>query len=330
MMNLVVEKEYSAWESPCDCRTLLEKMTANWHQRAQVARVKKKAEQESNPEWIFNETKDDFRNDLLPFKDHPDFLEAPVEMQKKILTCGWLAYNEKTVDIECKIVTPACNHIIYREIPGVDDGVYQQIASDTLTDEAYHIQLVVTACRIARERRGLQSLKLPSFNLVKNMLWEQERCCEPWQKILIQIATATVSEVFISDYLDLLADDATIQPLNRLTVNTHRLDEMAHSSIFKNLAKCIYSQLNREQKEFFMEILPKPVFWFANSELDVWKTMLEQVGFQKTDRVIADCADAEVNLMRIDYSGVTKLAEELGILNSSRGIDSFGSAGLLN
>ncbi|WP_364305814.1 diiron oxygenase [Moorena sp. SIO4A5] len=181
------------------------------------------------------------------------------------------------------------------------------------------------------EAKGLESLKLPDFNLVIKMRQEQDRWSEDWQKIIVQLVTAIVSEVFISDYLKLLAEDSTIQPFNRLTVDMHRRDEMAHSPIFKNLAKLVYSKLTKQQKEFFMEMLPKPVNWFANIELGVWEAMLAQIGFPHTKEVIGDCArDNEVNLMRIDYNGVTKLAKELGILDSQRGLDSFAQANLLN
>lgn len=335
-MNLVQEQEAVRQQENnkqpdiCHCRTLLEKMANNWSRRAQVVKAKQKVQREHQPEMVFDETKDDFRLDLIPFKDHPDFLAAPVELQKKVLSSGWIAYNEKTVDIEAKVVTPVCNHIIYRELPGIDDGVSQEIASDTLTDEAYHTLLVISACRMTREKRGLESLKLPSFNLVKKMEQEQARHSAPWQKMLIQMATAIVSEVFISDYLDLLSTDTTIQPLNRCMVATHRADEMAHSSIFKNLAKCMYSQLNWEQKKFFAQILPQPVTWFANSELDVWQSILKQLQFPKAGQIIADCAAAEVDLIRIDYSDVTALADELGILKFSKALEGFQEKALLN
>jgi P-aminobenzoate N-oxygenase AurF len=306
-------------------RALLEKMGSNWHRRAQV---KKGIEQ--SPELTFDETKDDFRIDLLPFKDHPDFLAAPLEMQKKILSSGWIAYNEKTIDIESKVIAPACNHIIYRSVPGVDDGISQEIASETLVDEAYHVLLVINACRITRKHRGLEQLRLPEFNLVSNMQREQENFSEPWKKILIQVATAIVSEVFISDYLNLLSHDMTIQPFNRLTVATHRRDEMAHSGIFKHLAKCIYTELTPQQKEFFIEVLPKPVLWFANVEFNVWKAMLEQIGFDKAESMIADCAVTDVNLLRIDYTELMTLAQQMGIFDSQLGIDSFGKAGLFS
>ncbi|NEO69842.1 diiron oxygenase [Moorena sp. SIO3H5] len=305
------------------CRNFLQKISNKWPQRAQV----KKQE----PEAKFDPTLKDFRVDLLPFKNHPRFLEASEEVQNKILSCGWLAYNEKTIGIELKIVVPACSDIIYKNVPGTEDEISQKIAIETLTDEAFHVLLVNNACSITRKQRGLESLRLPDFNLVIKMRQEQDRWSEDWQKIIVQLVTAIVSEVFISDYLKLLAEDTTIQPFNRLTVEMHRRDEMAHSPIFKNLAKLVYSKLTKEQKEFFMEMLPKPVNWFANIELGVWEAMLDQIKFPHTKEVIGDCAkDNEVNLMRIDYNGVTKLAEELGILDSQRGFDSFAQANLLN
>lgn len=334
-MNALINQEESTLDfKPQDisrCRALLQKMAENWHQRAQVAQVKHKVEQLNQPQWRFDPNKDDFRIDLLPFKHHPDFQQAPVEVKQKILSCGWLAYNEKTVEIESKIISPACNHIIYQEVPGVEDGISQQIASDTLVDEAYHIQLVISACQVTRQQRNLHKLKLPSFALTTNMYREQSYYAEPWQKILIQVATAIVSEVFISDYLELLAHDREIQPLNQMTVETHRRDEMAHGSIFKNLTKCIYSQLNSTQKEFFVNVLPKPVRWFANTELVVWKSMLQQIDFPHVESVIADCAASnEVNLMSMDYTELISLAEEVGILDSALGIDSFSREGILN
>ena len=312
-------------------RILLKKMTHSWHRRAQVGQVKQKIENERSSEMAFDPNREDFCLDLLPFKNHPDFLAAPLAFRQKALSCGWIAYNEKTVDIEAKVIAPACNHIIYREIPGVDDGTSQLIASDTLVDEAYHIQLVVHACNITRTNRQLQHLRLPSSALVKQMELEKSYHPEPWKKMLVQMATSIVSEVFVSDYLSLLAHDKTIQPVNQLTVYTHLRDERAHHSIFLELAKCLHANLSPEQQIFFAKILPKPVHWFADAELEVWYSMLQQINFPNVKRIIQDtAAEKEVDLLRIDYSDVIKLAKELGVLDSAVGADSFTQAGLFN
>jgi hypothetical protein len=109
---------------------------------------------------------------------------------------------------------------------------------------------------------------------------------------------AIVSEVFISDYLKVLSTEMAIQPFNRLTVDAHRRDELAHGSVFKGLAKCLYGSLNAREREFFIEELPKPVHWFANIELDVWQAMLQQVGFRATDTVISNCRSANEETWR--------------------------------
>jgi hypothetical protein len=57
--------------------------------------------------------------------------------------------------------------------------------------------------------------------------------------------------------------------------------------------------------------------------------MLRQIGFRAADTVIRDCRSAnEENLARIDYSDLIALAEELGLLDVQRGLDSFAREGL--
>jgi hypothetical protein len=302
---------------------LLKKLSNNWRYRAQVK------QDEFDEEELFDNSKGDFLTDLLPFKDHPLFTEATDELKKKILTCGWLAYNEKTIDIEAEVITPACMSIIHGEFPGLQK-IMSTIASQTLVDEAYHVLLVNTGSQLTRQRRGMLSLTLPESNLVTKMRDYQQQHSERWQRTLILLATAIVSEIFISDYLRLLSHEMSIQPLNRLIVETHRRDELLHSSIFKNIAKCIYTSLSIKKREFFLQILPLPIRWFANLELDVWSSMLQQIGFQNTSTLINDCKGTnEENLARVDYSGLIALAKELESSNIRIGMDSFYSEGLI-
>jgi P-aminobenzoate N-oxygenase AurF len=197
-------------------------------------------------------------------------------------------------------------------------------------DEAYHELLVLKACQVTREKRGLGAVTLPESQLIVKMRQAQAQCSAQWQKVLVHLATAIVSEVFISDYLHLLSQEMAIQPFNRLTVEAHRHDELAHGSIFKGLTKCLYGSLSQHERAFFIEVLPKPVRWFANIELEVWQAMLQHIGFRATDPVILDCRSAnEENLARIDYADLIALAQELDLLEGQRGLDSFARAGLV-
>ena len=303
---------------------MLQRLANTWGRRARVKQP------ELDGETLFDDSKDDFIPALLPFQDHPAFLAAPERMRQQILSCGWLAYNEKTVDIEAKIVAPACHHIIAGDVPGLHDGVSKQIAVQTLVDEAYHELLVLHACQVTRAKRGLEAVTLPESQLIVKMRQEQAQCSARWQQVLVHLATAIVSEVFISDYLRLLSQEMTIQPFNRLTVEAHLRDELVHGSLFKGLAKCLYGSLSQHERAFFLEVLPKPVHWFANIELEVWQAMLQHIGFGATDTVIRDCRSAnEENLTHIDYADLIALVEELDLLEGQRGLDSFARAGLM-
>lgn len=309
-------------ETVSHSRALLEKMNNAWQKRSQV---KKK---EIDTHLLLDVNKPDFLSDLLPFKNHPAFLRTSEEMKNKILSCGWLIYNWKTIAIELKVVNPVCEDIIYHLLPGVNDAIIQEVATDTLVDESYHVQLVNKACSITREQRKLNHLKCPEFNLIRNMKLEQALYSEDWQKLLIKLATSVVSEVFVSDYLKLLSTDTTIQPFNRTVVETHHRDENAHGCIFKNLIKCIYFELTTEQKEFLIKVLPKPVYWFADHELEIWHSILTQIGFEDADIIYHDCKQINHhNLLNIDYSEIVELVQEL---NPIQGSDSLAEIGLFN
>ena len=293
----------------------LDKLALSWPARAGVCRA------DLDPGVAYDDAKPDFLAELLPFHDHPIFLRAPEPYRQAVLSCGWLAYNEKTVAIESKIVSPACMHLIDGEVAGFPRHRYTEAVSQALVDESYHILLVLQANGVTRRHRGLTELHIPSFELVTNMRRHQEQFPERWRKILIQLATAVVSEVLVSDYLRLLSGAYDIQPLNRITTEIHRRDESAHNGLFKSLGAIIYHGLSRREKEFFVRALLEPSIWFASPELDVWESLLLQIGFPGAERMIRDCrAQRRVRDSRLDLSTLETLLADLGVENRLRSL----------
>src|SRR3546814_1528712 len=94
--------------------------------------------------------------------------------------------------------------------------MFRHVICETLVDEAYHLLLVENANRLTRFHRDLAHIRIPSFNLVRFMEIEKARYNEDWQRILIQLATSVVSEIFVSDYLHQLSEcqDRTSTRLN--------------------------------------------------------------------------------------------------------------------
>lgn len=91
--------------------------------------------------------------------------------------------------------------------------------AQALTDEAFPILLVVQATDLTRQRRRLHDLTVPPVGLVTSMQRHQEQSSERWKKILVQLATAVVSEGMVSEYLSRLSNALDIQPLTRITTD---------------------------------------------------------------------------------------------------------------
>jgi hypothetical protein len=204
--------------------------------------------------------------------------------------------------------------LIASTVAGLHGERFREPVAQALVDEAYHILLVVRACGLTRRLRGLSDLHIPPFELVTNMQRCQESHAEQWKKTLIQLATAIVSEILVSDYLSLLARAPDIQPLNRLTTEIHRRDEAAHNGLFKSLGSVILHALAPDEKEFFLRALTLPSTWFASPELDVWHAMLRQIGFPNTDRMMQDCmANRTSRQAGLDLTTLEVLFTDLGV-----------------
>lgn len=289
-------------------KAVLHKLSQNWENRAQA---RNNSELGNN---TFLLEKKDFLSDLLPFKEHPIFIEASEEEKNIILTCGWLAYNEKTIELENFVLMPTCSDVYNEVFPGVADDCCKEIVSETIVDESYHVLLTLRASQITRRYRKLEKLKVPKSNLIFNIQKLQSRYPEPWQKSSILLATAIVTEIFVGGYLSSLAHAKDIQPLSSITANAHMMDELAHSCIFKELTKLIYSAMSITEKEFFARVLPYPVCWLVDNDLNLWDKLLQQINFKEGRSMINDCKINLKNPMeQANFSDLIKLAEELGI-----------------
>lgn len=262
---------------------LLDRLRRTWSDRASVRRA------DPASGLTYDQQLPDFVTELLPFHDHPDYLKAPREFQQLALSCGWLAYNEKTASIEARIVNPACLHLINGEVDGFDPLRFRGTIAQAMADESFHIVMVDNACRLTRRHRDLNDLQIPRTDLVTSMLRCQDSYPERWKRILVQLATAVVSETLITDYLSVMSTAQGIQPINRITTEIHRMDEAAHNGLFRTLSSVLYGGLGKKECEFFVQSLASPCVWFGSADLGVWRSMLEQIRFPNAKRMLDDC-----------------------------------------
>lgn len=263
---------------------MFKRLSALWKNRAAVNK--------SQPEYSdleFDQTKKDFSESLLPFRQHDAWKEAPEDVKDKCLSYAWGIYNLKTIYIECDIVTPACEDII--KCPPVNSpnrADLQDVMSEALLDEALHTRMSVMACNYIYDRRKLEPLNYTDFNLIN---WRREMlagCSAEWQRRLTRFAVACASETLITDYLKVMAEDHSIQRICHEVTRVHAEDEWSHSSVFSYVAYDIVRDLGTSERKYLRDTMLKTADLFADNELGAWETVFRLSGMPYAREIISE------------------------------------------
>jgi hypothetical protein len=251
---------------------------------------------------------------MVPFFHHPKFQALSDELKSSVVTWGWIGYNLRTVTAEEHLVNPALS-VIANQYLGKDDWHFREAMQQTLIDEHYHTLMHLRAIERTKLDRALdQDLDLPPSVTYLRLKAQREALPEQWQRDLAAITFAVVAEISVNAYLDLLADDQTIQPQNRRVAELHNRDEYAHSKVLAEVAKVMYANMQPTQREFFARNLSVALSAFIAQDYSMWEAILTQLGVEEAALIIADTRESNRNatIMR-DYSGLHKLAHDLGI-----------------
>lgn len=275
-------------ESHDGVRDMLEKLSSLWDVRAAVNN-----ELIPYSELRFDQSKLDFSESLVPFRDHPTWQAASPDMKSRCLSYGWIIYNLKTIYIECDIVTPACEDIIKRPpVESRNRDILQRVMSEALLDEALHTKMSITACNYIYRHRQLPYLAFTDFNLIQ---WRNQilsTCTAEWQRRLTRFGIACASETLITDYLKTLSQDESIQKVCHEVTRTHAVDEWSHSSVFSFVACDIVHTLSASERCYLQAVIGKTVEMFADNELGAWSQALSLAGLSGHETMLVECSKA--------------------------------------
>ncbi|MHC8304360.1 diiron oxygenase [Pseudomonas sp. PB3P13] len=290
---------------------LVVRLNQAWTKRATVCSPDKLAVSEA-----FDPALADYPESMVPFFHHPKFQALSGELKSSVLTWGWIGYNLRTVTAEEHVVNPALS-VIANQYLGKDDWHFREAMQQTLIDEHYHTLMHLRAIERTREERALdQHLDLPPSVTYLRLVALREELPEQWQRDLAAITFAVVAEISVNAYLDLLADDHSIQPQNRRVAELHNRDEYAHSKVLAEVAKVMYANMATPQRAFFAHTLSVALSAFVAQDYSMWEAILTQLGIADAALIIADTRESNksATIMR-DYSGLHRLAEDLGIID---------------
>jgi hypothetical protein len=289
-------------------RSVIQRLTKTWSTRVAVRRDRLDFTQHYDP------TLPDFPIAMVPFWNHPAFAETDEPLRMRLLAGAWISYNEKTIFVEDDIINPFCRLLLRDGLAGVGAPLMKQVIAQTAVDEQFHILMCLEVCHHARSRHRLESLVIPKPLLIHRLEETLARAGDPQERALARMAYATVAEMSINAYLRALASDRTIQPLNRVNTDLHRMDEGAHSAIFKELGLSVFKNLGAAERERFKTYIVKALNDFTEPDLSGWEAILKYLDIPSASKILDDLASqTRGRKSSRDYTALRELLEEFGI-----------------
>ncbi|MGW7411001.1 AurF N-oxygenase family protein [Streptomyces sp. NPDC054863] len=291
---------------------VISRLASNWTRRASV----KKAEPDLDD--LFEQRRPDYPEHLLPFRDHPTYLALDDAVVRRLLAWAWVAFNKNVMDNEQRVVNPGFSLILRGTFDaGLDESVAQAV-TQAMVDEQYHTLMHLNASAVTRRCRGwrMPDTALPLAKKARRHEERLARAQHRWQRELITLAFTTVSEMSINAYLDLMAQDDDVQPVNRVTAELHNRDEYCHSSISKEIAVAVYRKLGPEHQAFFAEALGDGLAAFGANDFTTWRRIVELLGVEGGEAMMRDVENEPGRTLLVqDYSGLHHLCAEIGVLD---------------
>jgi hypothetical protein len=287
---------------------VIARLAGNWTRRAAVKR------DEPDLDALFEADRPDFPEHLLPFHDHPLYLKLPRGRRDRMLAWGWVSFNKNVMDIEQQVVNPAFRLLAEGAFDTGLPETMPQAVVQAMVDEQYHTLMHLNASAVTRRRRGwrMPDAVLPLGHKAHVNEMRKAAAEQPWQRELSMLAFATVAEVSINAYLDLIADDEEIQPVNRVTAELHNRDEYCHASIIADVATAAWARFDGERRRFFLDALADGLAAFAANDFRTWHRILDVESVDGGHRMLQEVEqDAGRERLLQDFSGLYRLCEEL-------------------
>jgi alpha-N-dichloroacetyl-p-aminophenylserinol N-oxygenase len=291
---------------------VIARLAGNWHRRAAVKRS------EPDLDELFERDRPDYPESLLPFRDHPSYRELDQVTKAKLQAWGWVAFNKNIVDIEQRVVNPGFQLLAE---DAFDTGLSESMTiavTQAMVDEQYHTLMHLNASAVTRRRRGwrMPASALPIGCKARRYQHRVAAAGDFEQRALSALAFTTVAEISINAYLDLVADNDEIQPINRVTATLHNRDEYCHSSIAYEITRAAYTRLNAAQREFFLGALAEGLEAFAANDYTTWRRIVELVGVPNGGQMLRDVADdpSRKRLLQ-DFGALHRLCGEMEVID---------------
>ena len=289
-------------------RDLLVELTNRWGKRVSVKK------DDLDLDGHFDVDQPDFPAHLVPLLQLPAAGALDADAVTRILSGAWISYNAKTAAIEDEIILPACRLMLADHVPVRRDQAAVAALHQTIIDEHYHILLCHNAVGVTRRRRDLPDLGFDprGWSVVRHLVAYLDGMTG-FDRDIVQIAFALAAETTINGFLSTLSTAYDIQPMNRITVDSHRKDESGHAVVFRELVGSMYRELDRADRELFKDALARGLTAFRSRDVDPWVEVARAGGLVVTADQLID-ATAKIPGLPRDTGPLRILLTELDLV----------------
>ncbi len=289
---------------------IVKRLAGNWANRATV----KKSEPDLDD--LFDHTKHDYPEALIPFAEHDVYRHLPEATKARLRAWGWIAFNKNVMDVEQHVVNPGFS-LLARDVFDTGMGDVLAVAvTQAMVDEQYHTLMHLNASALTRRQRGwaMPDRALPFSATVRRQRAAQLEAASSSDAALSALAYMTVAEISITSYLDLIEDNDVIQPVNRATVALHNRDEYCHASIADEMASIVFEKLSTADRRLFLNGLAAGMNAFSSTDFSTWSAILHHEGISESQRMLQEIqSDRSRDHLVQDYSGIRSLCLKLGV-----------------
>lgn len=290
-------------------------LARSWPRRATVRRAEPALDGPTMDE-LFDPVRADYPERLLPFRGHRTFESLDEVTRARIAAWGWIAYNRTVMDVEQYVVNPGFGVLLRDEFGTGFSDTARAAVVQAMCDEEYHTLMHLNASALTRRRRGWS---LPESALPPALLVRRHRdavaaaaAVDGRSAALTALAYAAVAETSIADYLSVLSDDESIQPVSRATVVLHRRDECAHASVAQEMTTMVYERLPDADRSLLVAALRSGVDAFTAADVGVWLAILRAEGVPGAEAMLREVAeDPERRRLGLNCGAVDRLLERL-------------------
>ncbi|MFD4293264.1 diiron oxygenase [Rhodococcus sp. NPDC058505] len=290
-------------------------LVRSWPRRATVRRTEPDLDGPTMDD-LFDPARADYPAALLPFTGHPVYEGLDGTARARIRSWAWIAYNKNVMDVEQDVVTPGFG-LLFRDAfgTGLSDTARASVLQ-AMVDEEYHTLMHLNGSALVRRRRGwpLPDAALPDALLVRRHRDAVAAADTPRAAALTTLAYATVAETSIGDYLALIADDDTVQPVHRATIALHRRDECAHASVAAELLVLVHAGLDARDRGTLIAALRAGVDAFTATDLSVWSAILHAENVTGADAMLREvAADPDRRRFLQDCTAIDRLLDRFAV-----------------